>query len=56
VTQKWAEAGISFQGLTLAVVGDKFIGYAAFDTVNDANKAAQILAEQSALHTEPSAI
>jgi hypothetical protein len=55
VTQKWAEAGISFHGLTLAVVADKFIGYAAFDSVNDANQAAKILAEQGTLHTEPGA-
>ena len=53
VTQKWAEAGISFQGLTLAVVDKKFIGYAAFDSVADANKAAKILAEQGALHATP---
>jgi hypothetical protein len=45
VTQKWALAGISLQGLTMAVLGSKFIGYAAFDTVNDANRAAQILAD-----------
>ena len=45
VTQKWALAGINLQGLTMAVMGNKFIGYAAFDTVNDANRAAQILAD-----------
>jgi hypothetical protein len=45
VTQKWAKAGINLQGLTMAVMGSKFIGYAAFDTVNDANRAAQILAD-----------
>ena len=45
VTQKWALAGISLQGLTMAVLGPRFIGYAAFDTVNDANRAAQILAD-----------
>ena len=38
-------AGISLQGLTMAVVKNKFVGYAAFDTVNDANRAAQILAD-----------
>jgi len=47
VTQKWAIANISFHGLTMAVVGDKFIGYIAFDSVEDANRAAQILAEVS---------
>lgn len=45
VTQKWAIAGINLQGLTMAVLERKFIGYAAFDTVNDANRAAQILAD-----------
>jgi hypothetical protein len=45
VTQQWAIAGINLQGLTMAVLADKFIGYAAFDTVNDANRAAQIMAD-----------
>ncbi len=45
VTQKWALAGINLQGLTMAVMNDRFIGYAAFDTVHDANRAAQILAD-----------
>jgi hypothetical protein len=45
VTQAWAMAGISFQGLTMAVMGDRFVGYAAFDSVADANRAAQILAD-----------
>ena len=45
LTQQWALAGISLQGLTMAVVQNKFIGYAAFDSVQDANRAAQILAD-----------
>jgi hypothetical protein len=45
VTQQWAMAGISLQGLMMAVLGGKFIAYAAFDTVNDANRAAQIVAD-----------
>lgn len=45
LTQQWAVAGISLQGLTMAVLGDKFVGYASFDTVHDANRAAQILAD-----------
>jgi hypothetical protein len=48
LTQQWALAGISLQGLTMAVLGGKFVGYAAFDTVNDANRAAQILADLGA--------
>ena len=45
LTQQWALAGISMEGLTMAVMGKKFVGFAAFDTVNDANRAAQILAD-----------
>ncbi|MBM3994665.1 MAG: amino acid-binding ACT [Planctomycetes bacterium] len=45
ITQQWAMAGINLQGLTMAVMGGKFIGYAAFDTVHDANRAAQIVAD-----------
>ena len=44
LTHEWAVAGISFQGLTMTVLGDKFVGYAAFDNSDDANKAATILA------------
>jgi hypothetical protein len=45
VTQEWARAGVSFQGMTMAVLGSKFIGYVAFDSVTDANRAAAILSE-----------
>jgi hypothetical protein len=45
LTQQWALAGISLQGLTMTALGNKFVGYAAFDTVADANRAAQILAD-----------
>jgi hypothetical protein len=45
LTQQWALAGISMEGLSLAVLEKKFVGFAAFDTVADANKAAQILAD-----------
>jgi glycine cleavage system regulatory protein len=48
LTQQWALAGISMQGLTMTVLGDKFVGYAAFDTVNDANRAAAILGDLGA--------
>jgi hypothetical protein len=44
LTHEWALAGISFQGLTMAVVNERFVGYAAFDNSADANKAATILA------------
>ncbi len=45
LTQQWAIANINLHGLTLTVVGDKFVGYATFDSVADANRAAQILAD-----------
>jgi hypothetical protein len=45
VTQQWALASISFQGLTMAVLGNKFVGYAMFDSTADANKAAAILGD-----------
>ncbi len=48
LTQQWALAGINLQGLTMSVLADKFIGYASFDSVTDANRAAQILADLSA--------
>lgn len=48
LTQQWAMAEISLQGLTMAVLGGKFVGFAAFDTVSEANRAAQILADLSA--------
>jgi hypothetical protein len=45
LTQQWALANINLQGMSLAVLGKKFVGYVAFDTVDDANRAAQILAD-----------
>jgi hypothetical protein len=45
LTQKWALAGINVQGLTMAVLGGRFVGFASFDTIEDANRAAQILAD-----------
>ena len=45
LTQQWAIAGISFQGLTMAVMNGRFIGYAMFDSVADSNRAATILAD-----------
>jgi len=45
LTQQWATAGINLQGLTMAVFGSKFVGFAVFDSAVDANRAAQILAD-----------
>lgn len=45
LTQEWAKAGINLHGTVLTVVGSKFVGYVTFDSVEDANRAATILAE-----------
>jgi len=42
---EWASANINLHGAILAVCGNKFIGYITFDSVDDANKAARILAD-----------
>ncbi len=47
LAQQWAKAGISLQGMSMSVLGAKFVGYIAFDSAADANKAAQILADLS---------
>src|SRR5207244_13512974 len=44
LTQQWATAGISLQSLTMAVLGNKFVVFAAFDNVTDAIRADTILA------------
>jgi hypothetical protein len=48
VTQEWALAGLSLHGLMMSVLGNKFVGYASFDTVHDANRAAAILGDLGA--------
>ena len=45
LTQQWELANITLQSLMMAVLGSKFVGYAGFDTVQNANQAAQILAD-----------
>ena len=45
LTQAWEMAGINLHGLVMSVIGNKFVGYATFDSVADANRAATILAE-----------
>jgi hypothetical protein len=41
----WATAGINLHGAIMTVIGTKFVGFVTFDSVDDANKAARILAE-----------
>jgi len=50
LTQQWALAGLSMQGLSMCVLGNKFVGYASFDTVEDANRAAAILGDLGSEH------
>jgi hypothetical protein len=45
LTQRWALEGLSLQGLTMAVLHDKFVGYVAFDSIADSNRAAAILGD-----------
>jgi hypothetical protein len=45
LTQAWEMAGINLHGLVMSVIQGKFVGYATFDSVGDANRAATILAE-----------
>jgi hypothetical protein len=37
LTQQWAINGITLQGLSLAVLGTKFVGYVAFDRAEPTN-------------------
>jgi hypothetical protein len=45
LTQAWEMAGINLHGLVMSVINGRFVGYATFDSVADANRAATILAE-----------
>lgn len=45
LTQAWEMAGINLHGLVMTVIQGKFVGYVTFDSVDDANRAATILAE-----------
>ena len=55
LTQQWAIQGLSLQGLMMSVLGEKFVGYVAFDTVEDANRAAAILGDLGAAEAAPRA-
>ena len=52
LTQQWALAGLSLQGLMMSVIGNKFVGYACFDNVADSNRAAAILGDLGAVPAE----
>jgi hypothetical protein len=48
LTQEWALRGLSLQGLMMSVLGEQFVGYVAFDSVEEANRAAAILGDLGA--------
>jgi hypothetical protein len=41
----WAAAGINLHSSIMTVLGTKFVGFITFDSVEDANRAARLLAE-----------
>jgi len=43
LTRRLADAGLSFRGLSAAVVGNKFVAFLAFDTAAEADNAARVL-------------
>jgi hypothetical protein len=45
LTQSWELAGINLHGLVMSVLHGRFVGYVTFDTVDDGNRAATMLAE-----------
>lgn len=45
LTVAWETAGINLHGMVMSVHNGKFVGYVTFDSVNDGNRAATILAE-----------
>lgn len=45
LTNAWEMAGINLHGMVLSSFHGKFVGYVTFDTAQDANRAATILAE-----------
>lgn len=52
LTKAWELAKISLHGLSMAVIGTKFVGYVSCDTIEDANRLAQILADIGASRTK----
>ena len=53
LTEAWEKEGLNLHGMVMAVFHGKFVGYVTFDTVQDANRAATILAEIGTADTPP---
>lgn len=45
LTVAWETAGLNLHGMVMSVFNGNFVGYVTFDSVQDANKAATLLAE-----------
>lgn len=45
LTHQWAVEGLTLHSMMMSVLGTKFVGYVAFDNVEDANRAAAILGD-----------
>ena len=45
VTQKLADAGINLAGFSACVIGTQFVAYVSLDSLDDANKAVEVLAK-----------
>jgi len=43
LTQKLADGGINLRGFSASVIGAQFVAYVAVDSLDDANKAVQVL-------------
>jgi hypothetical protein len=43
LTQKLADAGINLRGVSAAVIGTQFVAYLAMDSLDDSNRAMEIL-------------
>ena len=45
VTRKLADGGINLRGFSASVIGTQFVAYVAVDSLDDANKAVEVLAK-----------
>ena len=45
VTQRLADAGINLSGFSASVIGTQFVAYVAVDSLDDANRAMEVLAK-----------
>lgn len=53
LTEAWEKEGLNLHGMVMSVFHGKFVGYVTFDTVQDANRAATLLAELGTAETPP---